>query len=466
MNGAHLYISIKNFEELVNKNTVSERDTKRFLHMINTFHVSMIKLVNQLFNDDVYIEKLTAGKLHVVFKETDTYAEDIIDFSAAAYHITYNIFNSLNKYKHIDDFKISIGSDNGRFYNITFKDNRDEEITSVGNCANKASKITDITYEKYLSISDDIYNLLGSQLRRLFNRIDNRKLATMTNKYAKVGYYSTNLHTLNRKVDIDYKEIRDIVEQAYNKQNFDDYHFVDARNKIDFTLLGPRHNKRFNGIALYADINGFTKMFMDNDSNLEPMLHLTQTLLKFMNDTVKGHEGVRVQFQGDRISAVFHRHKDMNEDLFVNTVLCAMELVRGIKSTMAINEYKRYDSRGSVDLSVGLSHGVITASRSGSKRDNSQDNLIIGNTVYEANKAEDDIANRKEVVIHMSVYDELKKTTDGKLMSDLFVRCSNPDYYKTTKSKNDFEHRKYMEENQSRHQKENRLKPYNETQNI
>lgn len=464
MYGIHLYVKIINFNEIVKTEAKNRNDYTRFLHMMHTYHMAIIKLVDSFNNDKIYIEKLTAGKLHLVMEKHDMYIDDLLELAYSVYHITYNIFNGLNKYKTANNFKIAIGADVGKYYNIDFQDvNGGVETTSVGNCANKASKITDKTFAGNFSISRKIYNKLEDINKTTFKKFSEKDIRNIKRKYEDSDFYWTNLNRLVKKTNIDFTEIREYVEIGYQKQNFNDVHFEDARKKIDFSLLNIRKNKIFAGTVLYADINGFTRMFMENDANLTEMTRLTKTILKNMNDIVKKYDGVRVQFQGDRISAIFHNHSQYKGDLLINTCLAALEFISGMvdyKAKYILNEKMIMSD---ITMSVGISYGEVTATRSGSKKNNNQDNLIIGDVVFQADYAEDFIANNDQVSSYKNIIEKLTEDNEREAMKRLFIVSSiNRNYFITNKSKSDYINYKHLLENANQHRREKALKPYNE----
>lgn len=413
-------------------------------------------------NDNIYVEKLTGGKLHIVFTGDDV-AKNLFDFSFAAYHITHNIFNGLKKYKQIDDFEIAIGSDYGRFYNIKFTEQGVDEITSVGNCANKAAKITYVTPNGFLSLSNKVVRQMKSGGSYQFAEINASKYVNITRKYKDVKFFQIKLSDLRISKELKYAEIESLISETYARNDLKDITIEGLRKKLNFYELTIKKNKKFEGVVLYSDVNGFTRMFMDNDSNLNEMLDITNQLLSAMNKIVKKHQGVRVQFQGDRISAVFNEYDNMSGRIEHNATLACLELVEGIQEHFRSNKlrYEKYNMRN-ITLSGGASLGSITATRVGIKNRDKQDNLIIGDTVYYANFAEDSLANNNEVVIHKSIYNKLGEDNKGKALKQLFTRISSHDYYHTRRQFKDYRYNLELLKNSQKHVSEGRLKPYNE----
>ena len=138
----------------------------------------------------------------------------------------------------------------------------------------------------------------------------------------------------------------------------------------------------------------------------------TQNILKTMYDQVTENHGIHVQFQGDREFALFHNYTGYE---------CLLDAVKvGLKMIDAVQTY-------GVSIGVGESFGKRFATRIGARGE--KDYLLIGTTVIEADRNEDENAQANQLVISNDVYLMLKK--DRPKWADIF-RKQDGYYYTTT----------------------------------
>jgi hypothetical protein len=103
-------------------------------------------------------------------------------------------------------------------------------------------------------------------------------------------------------------------KEESNKNNITDIKLENLRSKLIFEELSLKSkNKNFYSGVLCADINGFTKKFFDNDSNLDEMYKIMKEIFDLMKETINEFSGTKVQYQGDRIVAVFYDYTDKED---------------------------------------------------------------------------------------------------------------------------------------------------------
>lgn len=181
---------------------------------------------------------------------------------------------------------------------------------------------------------------------------------------------------------------------------------------VAFEELSKKECKEIEGIPLFADVRGFTSQFDNDDTNLEEMAVKTQNILTTMYDLVTVNHGIHVQFQGDREFALFHNYAGYE---------CLSDAVKaGLKMIDAVQTY-------GVSIGVGESFGKMFATRIGARGE--KDYLLIGTTVIEADRNEDENAKANQLVISNDVYLMLKK--DKPKWADIFIK-QNGYYYTTT----------------------------------
>ena len=167
------------------------------------------------------------------------------------------------------------------------------------------------------------------------------------------------------------------------KNNLGAVNFSDARVPVDFEQLSLLNAKKVNGVMLYADIRNFTQK-VDN-TPLDEIETFTERVLKGMYCCVNSNDGLHVQFQGDRESGIFHHFKEREENFIIDALITAMKLLDFVDAENNSKNHKEH-----LDIGIGCSIGDIYFSRIGIK--NNKFNIAMGETVQEADYAEDIIA--------------------------------------------------------------------------
>lgn len=211
--------------------------------------------------------------------------------------------------------------------------------------------------------------------------------------------------------NIDYSESLRASKEYANKVNLTDMMFRKPTKSVAFDELSKKECKEIEGIPLFADVRGFTSQFDNDDTNLEEMAIKTQNILTTMYNQVTENHGVHVQFQGDREFALFHNYAGYE---------CLLDAVKaGLKMIDAVQTY-------GVSIGVGESFGKMFATRIGARGE--KDYLLIGTTVIEADRNEDENAQANQLVISNDVYLMLKK--DKPKWANIFIKQDG--YYYTT----------------------------------
>ena len=163
-----------------------------------------------------------------------------------------------------------------------------------------------------------------------------------------------------------------------NDTNFGEINFSDTRTKVSFEGLSLINSKHIDDAAvLYADIRGFTNKV--DEERLSDIHQLTQRVLSGMNKAVVKEDGVHVQFQGDRESALFHQFSNESNNYAMRAFFSALRMVDMVAE---INTTK-YDDK--LNIGIGISLGDVFATRVGLKFH--KDNVLMGETVKQADTA-------------------------------------------------------------------------------
>ncbi len=399
--GLHFYVNINNLDSILKK---EERETdflKKAFHQMDTFVSTMEYYVE---STNVKVEKLTGSRLHFYVPCTVEDRDDILDalrVVAMAYHLAGYISTNIGKYKNVANYRIGSGMDYGDYTEFEFSDKESEieELTTIGSPANRAAKLQTNTEDGRLSVSKEVYDLLPDDCSDLF--LENEDLSLLVKKkYADLRVYSCSLRELHEffadedsRYSDSISEMEDWAFERAQKTNLGDIQENGVRKLLDFNDLSLRNCKTLDGIMLFADIRGFTKKFDPDGSNLPEMKQATQIILSQMNKCVHADDGVHVQFQGDRISAIFHKFDGEKADYVFRAFRCAFRLIDMVKELNKNEVIIEAIGDQKLKIGIGMASGDIFATRLGKR--NVKDNVAMGETVKEADYAEDEVAGNQ-----------------------------------------------------------------------
>ena len=237
----------------------------------------------------------------------------------------------------------------------------------------------------------------------------------------------------------------------------------DSSSKLDFSNLSLRNVKSVdNAVMLYSDIRGFTSRV--DESSLTEINSLTTSVLSMMNKNVRERNGVHVQFQGDRESAVFNRYTDESINFAIRGILCAMKMLDDV------DELNKTLSR-KINIGIGCSTGTIHATRVGMK--GKKLNVVMGQTVINADVAEDKIAGvgkrsaTTEIAITKEMHDYISSLNNNiaKTILNSFNKRNDGDkiYYISTTRLSEIQRKltnQTLNENAKRATHNNNVKPW------
>lgn len=470
LKGIHLYVNINNLNSIIKSDENNHENLCRTFHALNTFTWAMEKFTDELPN--VEVEKFTTSRLHFYITEkygdSETISTTMLEIVAFAQSLSNHI-NKLSKYQSLIDFKIGAGADYGEFTEFKFEDPKSgiEEMTTIGSPANRAAKLQSLCENGSILISKEVYNILPAHARCVFFG-EAKATAKLAAKYADLSAYKSTINDIYGILDDSYKKHEsrclDYATEVANKLNLGDMDVTEAKSQIDFTSLSLQHSKTTDdAVILFSDIRNFTKTV--DEENLAEIKQLTQQVLEMMNKQVRDRDGVHVQFQGDRESAVFNKFSGEKNDYAMRAVLCAMRMLDKIAE---INKNRHGKE---LDIGIGCALGTIFATRIGIR--GRKFNVVMGQTVKEADDAEDNIAGaninspKTEIAITEDMFKYLINLSgkEAKLIKQNFKerKQDNKVYYVSTLSFSEFQDKlnsESLQQNASRADNNKQLKPW------
>jgi class 3 adenylate cyclase len=199
--------------------------------------------------------------------------------------------------------------------------------------------------------------------------------------------------------------------------------YSDAEVLIDMDSLGIKNNKRVLAASVFGDVSGFTayidKAAAENDA--KAALRVLHAIRKEMASIVK-HDfgGIRVQFQGDRVQALFHLPQGDEKRIAARAVDTAVAL----QSAMELVIKKLLPEASELGIATGSSVGTTLVSKLGTH--GHRDRICIGDSVedaatYQEGSAGGEIAIPAAIQLHLD--EDLQK---------LFVWNSDRELYIAT----------------------------------
>jgi len=166
--------------------------------------------------------------------------------------------------------------------------------------------------------------------------------------------------------------IRGLAERETLRSAFGRYVTPEIRDEI---LSGriPLEGERRNGTVMFADLESFTP-FVENNPPEEVMRSM-RTYFTRMQDAIRMHRGLVIQFAGDEIEAVFgvpvyfENHAD-------KAVSAALEMR---KALAALNRKRTARGKAPLAHGIGVHSGKVLAGNSGSETQSAY--CLIGSTV-------------------------------------------------------------------------------------
>ena len=454
--GIHLYININNLNSIIKKDEKNHEDLRRTFHALDAYTWAIENFANEIFG--LEIEKFTTSRYHFYIQCDETNNEkqissiiDLIVFSKAL----AETLNTIGKYQSLKRFTIGIGMDWGQYTEYSFVDNETgyEEMTTIGSPANRAAKLQSKCEDEKVLISKALFEILSKEVKKVFYGKSSLS-AELALKYYDLTVYETTIDNLQTLVSSTYanreKSWLEKTKEHANSTNLDDIQFFEAKARMNFTNLSLKNSKWMNqAIVLFSDIRGFTNRV--DTSGLSDVKVLTQNALCGMNKAVQKEDGVHVQFQGDRESALFNSFPEESKSNIVRAISAAMRMIDMVDDNNGDRETNR------LDIGIGCAVGVIFATRIGMR--GRKFNVVMGETVKLGDIAEDDVAgtsregDKTEIAITKDVFSLLKKdnSKQAKEYVGLFKKrdCDGKEYYISTTGYKEYQ-KKCDEESQAK----------------
>ena len=278
-----------------------------------------------------------------------------------------------------DDFTIAGGADLGNAIGTMDGINGDRELLFLGAPANHAAKI--ISSAQRLRLTQDVYDALPDDLSALCFKTDDGPY-----QLKQIGCDDLDellaAHGLTWNRDASASNVED------DKKHFPlkDIGYSSVEAPIDLDDLSISNNKRVLGASIFADVSGFTG-YIDaatSEADKQAALRVFHAIRKETARVITGDfDGLRIQYQGDRIQSFFHLPQDDGAAIVKKVVEAAAGLQSSMESTLKACLPEASDLR----LAIGIDLGTTLVSKLGAR--GQRDRICLGEAVEGAAQLEE-----------------------------------------------------------------------------
>jgi class 3 adenylate cyclase len=413
--GAHVYVGVSNFSKLASDGAYSEDDYKRLIRGIHIYQREVSRIVEKDEMFDGLRVHFQGPKLHALLYRPIDDGEELVSRAVLLQLVlkdfVASVFNPA--FPDYDPFKIAGGADIGDVIGTRNGSRGDRELLFLGPAANRSAKI--VGSAGRLRITGAVYDALPDELREVCEEVDD-------DLYRVKAVSRSDLDDLleARGIGWDREKSAKRIEEDKKKFPLKDVSYGSADKLIDMDSLSIHNNKKVLAASVFADISGFTAYVKaaETDEEKKEALRVFHAIRKELATVVKkDYEGIRVQYQGDRVQALFHLPKDDEG----GTATEAVEAAVGLQSSIEHTIKETLPEAEDLGLAVGIDVDTTLASRLGTR--GHMDRICVG--VPAENAA--DLEERSEggrIAITQRVYEALPES-----LSEHFLYDSDADCY-------------------------------------
>ena len=397
IHGAHVYVYITNFARLATESIADATEYKRFIQGVHIYQREVARIVETTF-DGLRIH-FQGPKLHALFyrpiDKTEKLATKAFLLQLVLKDFVSAVFNPA--YPLLDNFSIAGGADVGDSIGTRNGRRNDRELLFLGACANYAAKI--ISSAGRLRISKEIYDALPEDLSELCAETDEEEV------YQINTVSQSKLDELLEKYDIEWDREKSEERIKEDKRNhpLKDIDYSSANELIDLDSLSIWNNKRVLAASIFGDVTGFTAYIdrAETDEKKREALRVLHAIRKEMATVVTvDYNGLRVQFQGDRVQGLFHMPKNEEADIATEAVDAAV----GLQSSMEKTIKEELPEAKELHLAVGVDIDTTLVSKLGTRAH--RDRICLGAPVEDAAKYEEK-CSANQIGVSKRIYEVL-----------------------------------------------------------
>ncbi len=366
MDAAHLYIDIVNLDEILACTTIEgETCHKRTLRFLNQHYRAVHRIIQQ--TDAIRVD-FHNQRLHAVVAKPygeDSERDRIAHAVAIAQLVRDVLAETGDDDEQIPNAKVRVGIDSGRALVVNNGRRGGREPLFLGHPANHAAKCA------CAGTSDGIY--LTNHARAIMGF---PVLATAKDRTTALTSEQIDICIEEADLGVSKEQVVKLWREEQEASPIGSISFsrpAPPLSDLDFDLLSVSNTKRFEGISVYADIDGFSayvdEHLDDNPEDLVRTLHVVRSELDAV--THKDFGGRRVRFIGDCLHGIMLEgtaHTTDVETSISTATLCAGALRSSFACAIAHLSDEGVDT-DNLGLAIGFELGSLSVTRLGMKGD-------------------------------------------------------------------------------------------------
>ncbi len=407
--GSHIYLDIRNIDELVEEAGNDKDKQRKLIRALNT----LLRAQNSIFPDQQIIQ-VQSARLHLInykpYEDEAGICKGSVVAAISYISFIHDVFNDV--FPELLNFKCAAGTAYGKFFVGNIGKKGDRELISLGSAANWGAKV--LSGAGSLSVTEETYLALPADLKTIFTKDVLKDRVIYSSKISSWNEYPDLKKSYAGEYDPD--ALKALIEDYKDSIALADIDVTGTIQKIDFTLLSAKNTKRFHSVTLFCDLDGFTNYIREAEKNgtVKELVRLFHGIRCELQNVVEDFDGVPVQHRGDCLIATFNlpiedekKHKKIE-----NVIQAAIGLLSSMEE---LNKY--FKDYPNLNLAIGIDGGTTIATKLGTNGD--KDKVLIGNSVTKAENLQQNQTAGNEVVMTKSQYDLLDVQTLKKYFKEL-----------------------------------------------
>jgi class 3 adenylate cyclase len=403
MKGAHLYTDILNVDDILGvTDTEGESCHKRTLRFLNLHYRAVHRILSETDTRRVDFHN---QRLHAVVAKPygdDSERDRVVRAVAIADLIQQVLAETGNADEQIPNAKVRTGIDTGTALVVNNGRRGQREPLFLGHPANHAAKCAGAGKTAGIFLTNAARQAIGL---KVVADGEDRKTALTAQEIADC--------VAEAKLGVSKDRIIEAWKQEQKDSPLGEINFsrpTPPLKDLDFESLSLANTKRFDGVSVYADIDGFTKYvdqhIEDSPEDVVRTLHVLRSEFEAVVST--DFQGRRVRYVGDCIHGLSLEGTAYTTDIdntLSNATLCAGALRSSYLEALEYLDSKGIET-GVLGLAIGFDFGPLSVSRLGMKGDKIR--CAIGRSVLRSEQ-EQQRCNGRQTAIGESAYDKANK---------------------------------------------------------
>jgi class 3 adenylate cyclase len=422
--GVHIYSDVSNFHLAVAGAGGDKEKQKRIIRRASVLRRVQGELAAL---DEVGKIQLQSARFHgFCHKPYDGEKESLeagrvlcaVKFAITLHTYLYESFNPVFSDEGLGNFRAASGIDSGRCLIANIGYRGDRQLICLGTPANLAAK--SIAGHGTITVTERVYKLLPQKLQAKFE--ESGEVAGVK-VFRASGLRWTEDPELADELDIKFDAEKWLKRTDEYRKDLPlvEMEVTGADVLVDPDLLSERNSKRMEAVAIFADIDRFTKCVEEaenasDNTAIEKLVRTFHAIRSEFQSCVEadGYEGLSLQHQGDCVLAI--AHVPCGDDGHTKRCRKGSNIAIGIQSSMEHVLRKLTDGCNDLHVTVGAAVGQAVITRLGKKGD--REIVCLGPEVTVAQRLQCD-SGPKQIRVSSELYDGLTdETVKGEFKAD------------------------------------------------